>query len=96
MSSLFRERNESVPSASLALATGVLALLSFPALGIAAGGWWFLFAFVVVAAAVVLGARARRALPAGSRQRRIATAGLVLGSIPVVWFALYMLIAVIA
>jgi hypothetical protein len=74
--------------AKVALGLGILAVVLFWGLGLAADSWWT--GFFVGIAAVVVGwiARAR----AGAESRRLATIGIVLGAIPVVWFAGYIII----
>ena len=61
--------------------------------GLAVANWWFAIAFVVGIAAVVVGWIARTR--AGTDSRRLATIGVILGAIPVVWFIGFMILVAI-
>ena len=84
---------ENFAKASVAL--GALAVITFFVLGIAVSDWWFVIAFVIGVAAVITGWLARKRLPSNAGDRRLATIGLILGAVPVVWFVVYMILAAI-
>lgn len=92
---LEREDQTSEPLAKASLAAAILAVVGFFGLGFAFEGWWFVVGLVLGAIAVVLALVARRR-PIGPSDRRLATIGLVLGAIIVLWFLVYMVIAAIA
>ena len=73
--------------ARAALATAVLSLLLFIGGGFTVGGIFWLLGAAAACGAVVLGLAARRT--GGGRE---ATIAVILGAIPVVWFAAYMLV----
>ena len=87
------DRGDARTLARAAVGLGLLSIILFFGLGFAIGDWWFVVAFVVGIAAVVAGWMARSR--AGADHRRLATIGLVLGAIPVVWFVVYMIVAAI-
>ena len=78
--------------AKVSVALGVLALVAFIGLGFTVGDWWFLLGAAIGLVAVALGWTARKRLTVGASQRRLATVGMVLGAIPLVWFCAYMLV----
>ena len=86
-------RGDAETLAKAAVGLGVLSIILFFGLGFAVGDWWFVIAFVAGIAPVVVGWIARTR--ADARSRRLATTGVVLGAIPVVWFIAYMIIAAI-
>ncbi len=75
--------------AKAAVGLGILSIIAFFGLGFTVGDWWFVVAFVIGIAAVAAGWVARKR--AGD-QRRLATIGMVLGAIPVVWFLVYIIV----
>ncbi|MBD0348374.1 MAG: hypothetical protein ICV59_04405 [Thermoleophilia bacterium] len=77
----------------VAFAAGVLAALAFFALGFIFEDWWFVVGLVLGAAAVVAGWLGRQR--SSGSERTLATIGLVLGAIVVVWFATYMIVSTI-
>ena len=81
--------------AKTAVALGVLAVVAFFVLGFAVGDWWFVAAFVIGAAAVIAGWVARKRPLVDPGDRRLATIGLILGAVPVVWFLVYIILAAI-
>ena len=87
-------RRDAGTLAKAAVGLGILSIILFFGLGFAIGEPWFVLAFVVGIAAVVVGWMARTR--AGTDSRRLATIGLVLGAIPVVWFIIYKIIAAIS
>ena len=87
-------RRDAGTLAKAAVGLGILSIILFFGLGFAVGEPWFVLAFVVGIAAVVVGWMARTR--AGTDSRRLATIGLVLGAIPVVWFIIYKIIAAIS
>ncbi|MBA3364164.1 MAG: hypothetical protein H0U03_00020 [Actinobacteria bacterium] len=89
------EGQRSEPLAKASLAAAILAVLAFFGLGFAFEGWWFVVGLVLGAIAVILGLMTRRR-PIAASDRRLATIGLVLGSIIVLWFVTYMVIDAIA
>ncbi len=95
MSEVVAERHGGETLAKGALASAVLAVLGFFILGFATGGWWFIIGLIFGAVAVILGVMARSRLSAGSRDRKMATIGLVVGGIIVAWFLIYMIIAAV-
>lgn len=76
--------------ARAALGTAVLSLLLFIGGGFSVGGIFWLLGAAAGLGAVVLGLVARR--NGGGRE---ATFAVILGVIPVVWFAAYMLVEVL-
>ncbi len=86
-------REASEPLAKAALAAGILAAILFFGIAFAFGDWWFVVALVVGAIAVVLGWLARTRATTAPSDRRLATIGLVLGGIVVVWFLVYVIVA---
>ena len=81
--------------AKAAVALGVLAVIAFFVLGFFVGDWWFVVAFVIGAAAVIAGWVARKRAPVDPSEPRLATIGLILGAVPVVWFLVYMIVTAI-
>jgi hypothetical protein len=71
-----------------ALALGAVALLLYLGGGFSVGGIFWLLGAVVGVIAIVVGAAARRQ-GAGSE----AIVAIVLGAIPALWFAIYMIMA---
>ena len=86
-------RGDTGTLAKAAVGLGILSIILFFGLGFVVGDWWFVIAFVVGIAAVVVGWMARTR--AGTAHMRLATIGVVLGAVPVVWFIAYMIIAAI-
>ena len=87
-------RGDTGTLAKVAVGLGILSIILFFGLGFAADTCGWLVGFVVGIAAVVVGWMARTR--AGTDSRRLATIGVVLGAIPVVWFIAYMIIDAIA
>ena len=71
-----------------ALAVAALSLVLFIGGGFTVGGIFWILGAVVGLGAVVLGVAARR-----NARAREATVAVILGAIPVVWFAAFMLVA---
>ena len=74
-----------------ALIVGVVSLLLFVGGGFTVGGVFWVLGAVVGLVAIVLGVSARR--NGGGRE---ATIGVVLGAIPAVWFAAFMIVAALS
>ena len=74
-----------------ALILGVVSLLLFIGGGFTVGGVFWVLGAVVGLAAIVLGVTARR--KGGGRE---ATIAVVLGAIPAVWFAAFMIVAALS
>jgi hypothetical protein len=83
-------REDTGTLAKAAVGLGILALILFFGLGFAADTWGWVVGFVAGIAAVVVGWMARTR--ARTDSQRLATIGIVLGAIPVVWFIAYMII----
>jgi hypothetical protein len=78
------------PLGRIALATGVLALVLFLGGGMIFDGAFWLIGAVVGVAAIVVGVAARR-----QGAGREAIAAVILGAIPALWFAAYIVAAAI-
>ena len=89
MSDVALHRASSLPGVALALGIGALVVYWVAGLALDGPGW--IVGFVLGLVAIVTGVAARRA--ADGSGRRMATIGLVVGAIPVVWFAVYMAVA---
>ena len=86
-------RGDARTLARTALALGISSIVVFVVLGFIAD-WFFVVGFVIALAAIITGWIARKR--PGDEHRRIATAGMLLGAVPFVWFIAYMVVAAIA
>ena len=84
---------EGGPLPKLALAAGVLAALAFFGLGFIFEEWWFVLGLALGAVAAATGWMGRQR--SSGSDRTLATIGLVLGAIVVIWFATYMIVSTI-
>ena len=78
--------------AKTALGLGIVSIIVFVALGFLVD-WFFVVGFVIAVAAVITGWIARKR--PGDDHQRMATAGMLLGAVPFVWFIAYMIVAAI-
>ena len=85
-------RQDAATLAKASVGLGVLAIIAFFGLGFVVGGWWFVIAFAIGLAAVACAWVARQR---NDGHRPMATIGLVIGAVPVVWFVVYMIVAAI-
>jgi hypothetical protein len=80
-----------ISMARVALAIGVLSLIVWFGLAFAVSDVFYIVGFLLGLVGVVLGYMARKRAPSST-----ATAAIVVGAIPVVWFILYMLVEAVS
>jgi hypothetical protein len=77
-----------VPLARVALGVGILALIVWFGLAFAVSDVFFVIGFALGIVGLALGVAARKRSPSST-----ATAAIVVGAIPIIWFIAYMIVA---